>query len=407
MQIFEVEDRIAKSLTYHMRARGDDAAFWRYVQNFADTVGFSIGGADDLATVELIDECARSYAYLRRSHPAYVERLTNGNAQRTAVLAAIVDWAVVKNVPTRHFAGPMSASLTASIESARDLAKASVDDSTEVTAEDIVPDVAAPSPEELDDEPYSHDELASFAVRHFEDKLSHVVRVGEYMDPYGYYRGSRRDEHGNLYDLAIVVPTRENDLTVYDFDAEGTATVRGTWNIKMVTGPLAGSPCVSHGPVFHADGSVTSDDLMLPGHACVDEIVHPLLSDADLAAAQWAELSALLGENVYVRSVTGYVGETDDQVHVQLDPPALATIDPITIDAYIGNHQIRDYEKGNDVVDVDVDITSDDPRLENYRSMFVGMASYFQDGRREPSEIYDGYVPELDAGVEPTAFVCR
>lgn len=408
MQVFDVDNRIAKALTDHMRERGDDLPFWHYVQEFANTVGFSIRGVDDVATVELIDQCAQSYDYLKRAHPAYFRSLTESRHDRPAVLAAVVDWAVVRNVPRQHFAGPLSAALTADIDILQATAKSQrTQDGTVASATETV----ASEPEAVDEvDPeivYTHKELSTFAIRHFEDKLGHVIRVSEYGDPSGYYRGTRLDEAGGLYDLAIVEPTRESDIAVYDFDADGAATIRGTWSLTMLTGPLSGRSCFAHGPTFHSDGCVTSDDMMLPADAWLEDVTHPVLSHDDLVDAQWSEVRALSGQEVYVTSITGYVGDTVDQAYVQLDPPALVTIDPITFDRFSENYQIRDFDEGNDVIDLDLDVSSDDPRLENYRSIYCGMASFFQNGQRKPSEIYEGYQPGLDGDREPTAFVMR
>lgn len=255
---------------------------------------------------------------------------------------------------------------------------------------------------------YSHDELAEFAKAHFERKVDTVIRVAEYGDTSGYYRGTRHcDASEQLYELAMVTATSEKDLLIGDFDAEGGLTIRGTWSLTMLSGPLEGHSCFAHGPTYYEDGTAASDDMMIVTHSTVDQIRHPNLSIDDLFDLQWAEVSELSGQQVYVKAVTGYVGETDHQETILLDPPALVTIDPINRARFKNDSQIRDFDHDNDVVDLDVDISSDDPRLEEYRALYCGAPSYYQSGRRDANDIVEAYDPTLDVDREPTAVSIR
>lgn len=255
---------------------------------------------------------------------------------------------------------------------------------------------------------YTHDELATFAIEHFQSKCGRVIRVSEYGDPSGYYGGLRLSSTAFVaYELALVLPTDEIDLAVDDFDADGHPTIRGTWSIEMLTGPLKGAQCFAHGPVFHADGSVTSDNLMLPVGAQVGEIRHPLLTHEDLADLAWEDAKRLSESEVYVGACMGYVGDTNDQEHITLDPPALVVMHPYTRSTFSKEIQIRDYEPGNDVLDWDIDFVSDDPRLAGYRTTYCGAPSYYQDGRRDSNDLREAYDPTLEGDVEPTMSTMR
>jgi hypothetical protein len=393
---------------------GDDTPYWRFVENFKNTVGFQEAGNGEDKNASLLQECARQYEYIRTAHPEYFRDLTERKGDELSVLAGIVDWAVVKDLPMMHFAGFNSRNFAASIQAKRvEYGGEFPIDATETpVTRDEEPGVEAATPSA--DKPktltYTLDALIEHATKNYENKLGQVIRVTEYANESGYFGGTRDAETGERYDLALVIETPERELAIEELDEDKMPYVRGTWSLKFLTGPLTEQTGLVHSPVFYADGSF-GGDIMLTGKT-IEDMGYANLSHQDLVALAWRDAQEISEKQVYIKSCCGYYEDTDNQAYIELDPPALVTVDAISIEEFRFNsdqakYQIRDYGEDNDVIDWEFDFTSDDPRLKPFRSLWAGPASYYQSGKVDSNEIVAGYDPEQDLDKEPTIFTMR
>ncbi len=404
---------------------GDDTPYWRFVENFKNTVGFQETGTNEDKNAALLQECARQYEYIRVAHPEYFRDLTERKGDELSVLAGIVDWAVVKNLPMMHFAGFNSSKFAAAMREKNKeyggefpIASTGVveENSSVEKAEEIAVSeqpafepIAQPA---IDHEQkvYSLDALIERAVRLYQDKLGQIVRVKEYGNPSGYFSGSRETADGESYDLAILIETPEKELAVEEIGEDKLPYIRGTWSLKFLTGPLAEQKGFAHSHLLYADGCF-GGDVMFTGNN-IEDMQCASLSPQDLVTLAWRDAQAMSEKQFYIKSCCGYLGDTDEQHYIQLDPPALVTGDPISIEQFRidsdrAKFQIRDYDKGNDVIDWDCDFTSDDPRLKPYRAMWAGPPSYYQSGKVDANEIVADYDPSQDLDKEPTIFSVR
>jgi hypothetical protein len=404
---------------------GDDTPYWRFVENFKNTVGFQATGSNEDKNAALLRECARQYEYIRTAHPEYFRDLTERKGDELSVLAGIVDWAVVKNLPMMHFAGFNTSKFAASMreknmEYAGEFpiastdpvdAKASVASTEKLgVSEEPVVEAAPQSPSEPEPKAHSLDALIDKAVKLYQEKLGQIVRVKEYGNPSGYFSGTRETATGELYDLAVLIDTPEKELAIEEIGDDNLPYVRGTWSLKFLTGPLAEQKGFAHSHLLYADGCF-GGDIMFTGNN-IEDMQCADLSHQDLVALAWRDAQTLSEKQFYIKSCCGYFEDTNEQHYIQLDPPALVTGDPISIEQFRidsdrARYQIRDFDKGNDVIDWDCDFTSDDPRLKPYRSMWAGPPSYYQNGNVNTNEVVLDYDPEHDLDKEPTIFTMR
>lgn len=396
---------------------GDDTPYWRFVENFKNTVGFQELGNDEAKKAALLQECARQYEYIRTAHPEYFRDLTERKGDELSVLAGIVDWAVVKDLPMMHFAGFSTKDFAAAVQTKRDkrsgdypIAETTTPVAPITTVEEPVIEAKTPSANEPREAKYTLEALIEQAIKNYQNKLGQIIRVTEYANVSGYFRGTRDASNGQRYDLALVIETPERELAIEELDEDKMPYVRGTWSLKFLTGPLAEQTGFVHSPLLHSDGSFCGD-MMLTGRT-IEDMGHASLSHQDLVALAWRDAQAISEKQVYIKSCCGYLGDTNEQHYIQLDPPALVTGDPISIEQFRidsdrAKYQIRDFDTGNDVIDWDFDFTSDDPRLEPYRSLWAGPPSYYQSGKKDANEIVVGYDPEQDLDKEPTISTMR
>ena len=403
---------------------GNDTPFWRFVENFKNTVGFQDTGTNEEKNAALLNECARQYEYIRTAHPEYFRDLTERKGNELSVLAGIVDWAVVKNLPMMHFAGLNASNFVAAMRekskeyggefpifSAEPVDSPSIaEDNDDAVTEDTVVQTAPETTIEPEPKTYSLDDLIEKATKLYEEKLGQIVRVKEYGNPSGYYSGTRETPTGESYDLALLIETPQKELAIEELGEDNLPYVRGTWSLKFLTGPLADQTGFAHSHLLYVDGCF-GGDIMFTGNN-IDDMKCAQLSPQDLVTLAWRDAQALSEKQFYIKSCCGYLGETDEQHYIQLDPPALVMGDPISIEQFRidsdrAKFQIRDYEVNNDVIDWDCDFTSDDPRLKPYRAMWAGPPSYHQSGRVDANEIVANYDPKQDLDKEPTISAMR
>ncbi|TLX16644.1 hypothetical protein FFR93_04695 [Rhizobium sp. MHM7A] len=320
-----------------------------------------------------------------------------------------------------HFAGFSSKNFAAAVQTKRDERSGEypIDVTSTEAATPVSPVAEAEEPviggekhpaSEPPKATYTLEALIERATKNYQSKLGQIIRVTEYANVSGYFQGTRDASNGQRYDLALVIETPEKELAIGDLDENSMPYVRGTWSLKFLTGPLAEQTGFVHSPLLHSDGSFCGD-MMLTGKT-IEDMGYESLSHQDLVTLAWRDAQAISQKQVYIKSCCGYFGDTDQQHYIQLDPPALVTGDPISIDQFRidsdrAKYQIRDFDKGNDVIDWDFDFTSDDPRLEPYRSLWAGPASYYQSGKMDANEIVVGYDPEQDLDKEPTISTMR
>lgn len=402
---------------------GDDTPYWRFVENFKNTVGFHETGNSEDKNAALLQECARQYEYIRTAHPEYFRALTERKGDELSVLAGIVDWVVVKNLPMMHFAGFNSTKFAAAVqakqfeyggefpiaaaETTPDYAQANMAVEPVFVEEPIDENVSVPA--DGSKRTFTIEELVEKALKAYQDKLGQIICVTEYVVS-SYFSGTRAAKNGPPYELALVVETQNEELAIEEKDEEGLPYVRATWNIKLLTGPVAEQTGFVHSLGIHADGAF-GGEVLFTGHH-IDELGYRILSHEDLVTLAWRDAKAISGKQVYIKSCCGYFEDTDQQAYLSLDPPALVTVDPISIEEFRidsdrPKYQIRDFEEGNDVIDWDFDFTSDDPRLKAYRSLWAGPASYHQSGTMDSNEIVAGYDPRQDLDKELTIFTMR
>jgi hypothetical protein len=391
---------------------GDDTPYWRFVENFKNTIGFVGSEHNEEKNAALLEECARQYEYIRTAHPEYFQILTERKGDGLTVLAGIVDWAVVKDIPMMHFAGASLVKFATAVQVKRE--GFPIADMVSEDEEPVAPTApaveATDTPEIAPPKMYTLDELIERATKTYQEKLGQVIRVTEYANQSGYFQGSRDAEDGQRYDLAIVIETEERELAIEEIDEDKLPYVRATWNLKFLTGPLAEQIGFTHSLGMYADGAFTGD-IMFTGKT-IEDMGYSLLSHKDLVALAWRDAKALSENEVYIKACSGYFGDTDVQHYIQLEPPALVKGDPISIerfriDSVNPDYEIRDFDIDNDVIDWNLDFTSDDPRLAPYRSMWTAPTSYYQSGRLNNNEIVVGYDPTNDLDKEPTIFAVR
>jgi hypothetical protein len=431
--VFEDQGVIAKGIPMSNSAEqrimeivqkyADDTPYWRFVENFKNTVGFQEAGHDEYKKAALLQECARQYEYIRTAHPEYFRDLTERKGDELSVLAGIVDWVVVKNLPMMHFAGFNSTKFAAAVhakqfeygeefpiagaEATPDYVQDNSAEEPVFVQEPIDENASVPANEQK--QTFTIEELVEKALKTYQDKLGQIICVTEYAVS-SYFSGTRKTENGPPYELALVVETQNEELAIVEKDEEGLPYVRATWTIKLLTGPVAEQTGFVHSLGIHADGAF-GGEVLFTGHH-IDELGYRSLSHEDLVTLAWRDAKAISGNQVYVRSCCGYYKDTDESHYIELDPPAVVTGDPISIETFrIGcdhpKYQIRDFDKDNDVVDWDFDFTSDDPRLKDYRTMWAGPPSYYQSGKMDSNEIVVGYDPKQDLDKEPTIFTMR
>lgn len=409
-----VDDRHQTTMIELLKKHGDNLPFWRFVDNFSNTVGFERDLASNTKFAELVLECDRQYEYLKSAHPAYFQMLTERKGGEFVMLGAITNWAVAVDVPIQHFAGLGSVRFVENLEEKR-TAKAAEKQMAITPANEnasvIAPSESADNPAPAEETPladagfiprYTLDQLIKQAEMHYASKLGHIIRVNEYGDPAGYYRGSGDSAAFTSYDLAMVIETPSTEIAIAERDYEGHPMVRSTWSIKMLTGPIKGNRAFIHSACFYADGSVTGEGMELTTGSTIGNIMHPKLSDMDLLNAMWAELEPMVGTEVYAKAFMAYVGDGDTQDHFSFDPPVKVTLDPLTWDQVAQRAQMRSYDVDNDVLDIDIDFSfpTDDPRVENLRAGYFSIASYFQNGSRAVYDIAEGYQPEATDDAE-------
>lgn len=415
---------------------GNETPFWRFVENFKNTVDFEEINGNQTKQASLLSECARQYEYLRSEHPRYFHDLTERKGNELTVLAGIVDWAVVKNIPMTHFSGINTKDFAAKIhakhmeyggefpivaeqtmtEKPGDELKQGEPEETVVHPVEIVPvtgdqeDFVSETPAEDVPATYTMDALIEQAVKNYEAKLGHVIRVCEYRNGSEYFHGSKRAENGMAYELALVMEIEKNEIVIENHDYEEMPYVTGTWKLKLLTGPLAEKTVFASSPTLYANGTIGSD-IVTTGNTIKDMAYSPL-SHEDLVTLAWRDAKRISEQEVYIKSCCGYLGDSDEQAYISLHPPALVKIDTISIEEFRLNserprYEIRGNTKNNDVIDWDCDFSSDDPRLKSYRSMWAGPPSYYQDGKVEGNDIVVGYDPANDINEEPTIFSMR
>jgi hypothetical protein len=396
-----------------------DNTFWRFIDDFAATVDLDLNRSNIERIGNLLNEGVRRYEWLREFEPNHFARLNETDPEKLKALVAIVDWAIVENLPVSHYSrsGNREPSMFAAFAASRmaertpPIAEVILDNekiveysapinydfdgiktpSAEIfqTATPNEPEKAAVTPT-----PISADHLKALAVKAYESSLGKVIKVQHYAVPSGenYYPSV------DATTLAVVTETPSSEIGIRE-DHESEIGMRSTWSVRLMTGEHRGEMGFVHAPEFNSDGQVDPQWVLTTG-STVDDYAVAWLSEEDLVQLVRLDCIDLGGKTVTMRYVQAYVGETDDQGSFSFDPPFVATVDPFNFQYFEQDYRIDHGDEGGDlVIDMTADVSSTDERVSHLRSMWCDMPAYHLNGKVEPN---NGVVDILDEEPEYT-----
>lgn len=390
------EADIAEAIEQH----GSDRAFWQFVEDFAQTVGFDMASTYAAKTARLISECARQYAYLRNEHPDYFKRLSAGTGENLAVLLHVADIAVVSGMPVHHFAGS-NIFVAAFDERSEHHARVAEEElqaqqSAEAARQADVESAAAARKElnirvpidgfALPVRELTTQEIEKLAKDFYAQSKGRLVKVYDHIpdggDNFGYKRTSKVFSR---YDVALV---DEGGEEYVGLTAPQGRVAESTWPVVMMTGPNRGMKASIAALDFNADGSVEAHDLALvtlPGF-----ILPERLQDSELVELVRLDMIDYAERPIDVTAASVYFAGTDGQDFIRFDPPLPAVADPFDDELrdFSSMYRIDDWSQrdGISVIDVYLDFDSTDERAEQYRSMWTHGVSYTSHGLVEVGE---------------------
>lgn len=384
-----------------IEGHGADQRFWSFVASFAATIRFDMEASDAARTARLVVECARQYAYLREEHPDHFKRLAADRNAIGKVWASVAVVAVAADIPEQHFAAAGDLKTVYEVARAshaeREAAEKRKADQiarfqTAVVEMEKNPPVITKPVDGfmIGRKDFTTDEIIGLAKDFYAQSKGRLIKVRDHVliggDNFGYQRTS---EVFRNYDIAIV------DETFYGGDEEhiGLTAPRGkvaesTWPVVMLTGPNRGLKASIAAPDFHADGSVTENDMVLV--TLPSFIVPERMSDQELVELVRLDMEDYAERPINVTAATAYLAGTDDQTEAFFDPPLPAVVDPFDPELcdFSSKYRIDDWhrQQGISVIDVFLDIDSTDERTDAYRSMWTHGVSYTSHGLMEVGE---------------------
>ncbi len=392
---------IKETITAIIEKYAGDNTFWRFIDDFAATVGLDLRNGKIERIANLLGEGARRYEWLREFEPNHFARLTESNPENLKALVAIVDWAIVENLPVSHYSRVGTAvkgeemSVFASVVAAR--TPVAVSQSAVASREDveIALQLAGIDPDAvLSHQPKTAnaDELKALAVAAYENALGKVIKVSQYaihdwITPSGDYA------------LAVVRETGATEIGILENHEDGEISMRSTWSVEMLTGDHRGKSGFVHAPAFHSDGYFDPQWVRTTNHALNDDYRLAWLSEGDLIELVRLDCQDLEGKSVLVPSFSAFIGESNEQDTFAFDPPVKATVDPFNFNDFKSEYRLENEGPDNLVIDVYVDLTSDDERAANLRTLWTHGTSYYQDGRIEATGL-TVVAPDLTEEVE-------
>lgn len=350
---------------------GDEAAFWNFTAEFADTVGFSMEAEDRAATARLIAQCADQFVYIRDNHPEHYRKLCAPAVERPSIVARVAAIVVADNTKPRHFAGGTSgyfAEACAETVAANQAAIAEPDET------DYAAEASAAAREEI------AATLSDQAEQAYRSVVGRIVKASEFQTMDGtYHQGTRSsDATAELYELVLVDETEDAEIgIVANDDGDGFMIARSHWTAVVMSGPLRGERVFLTGPCFYEAGPPDGCDVL--GVGTQGSFVPERLEREDVRELALLDTLELAGTEVEVSEAVVYVGDTDDQDNLSFDPPLRAVVDPAGED--FDSRLTWDHDGGVDIAEAYLDLTSDDDRLTGYRSPWCYGAAYDTTGR--------------------------
>jgi hypothetical protein len=382
-----------------------DNTFWRFIDDFAATVDLDPKSSNIERIGNLLNEGVRRYEWLREFEPNHFARLNETDPEKLKTLVAVVDWAIVENLPVSHYSSSgnrepsMFAAFAASrlAERAPPVAAVTLDsgkivefsapinyvyDDIEMPKAEALQTAAASESKNppLTSTPISEDDLQGFALKAYESALGKVIKVHHYAVATGdnYYPAA------DTTILAVVIETPSSEIGIRE-DYEGDISMRSTWSVRLMTGEHRGETGFVHAPAFSSDGQFDPQWVMTTG-TTVDDYAAAWLSEDDLVQLVRLDCIDLGGKTVTVGYVQAYVGETDDQGSFSFDPPFVAAVDPFDFKGFEQHYRIDHGDGDGDlVIDMTADISTTDERTSHLRSMWCDMAAYHLNGKIEPN----------------------
>lgn len=379
----------------------EDNTFWRFVDDFAATVDLDLKQGRIERVCNLLIESVRRYEWLREFEPGHFKRLKESDPAKMKTLVAIVDWVIMENLPVSHYSragagasGELSA--FASLLSPRRLiAQASQNPAVAV-------DVSAAVFSELEDEPRQPEvpqfqegavqivadptqpetmneaALKALAVSAYETALGKVVKVRTYA-----IHDWINPKDG--YALAVVKETPPSEIGILEAHDGDEISMRSTWSVKMLTGEHRGETGFVHAPAFHSDGYF-NPQWVFTDNSLNKDYKTTWLSEQDLVELARRDCMDLEGKTITISAGEAYIGDTEMQELFSFDPPILATVDPFDFAQFASKYRIDNGNgRENLVIDVYLDLDSDDHQAANLRSLWCHGTSYYQDGTIEPA----------------------
>jgi hypothetical protein len=391
---------------------GDDT-FWRFVDDFAATVELDLKSGHFERIANLLGEGARRYEWLREFEPNHFARLKETDPEKLKMLVAVVDWAIIENLPVSHYSRSgnrepsMFAAFVASRLAADNKAKL-IEFSDPInfvydhipmptstiwqTAATSVPSVLAEA-SPVTPTPISDDDLKAASVKAYEDALGKVIKVKHYAVPTGenYYPAI------DTTVLAVVVETSPSEIGIRE-DYEGNEiSMRSTWSVRLMTGEHRGETGFVHSPTFHSDSHFDPQWVETTGSTIAD-YARAWLSEADLVLLLRLDCEELQGKTVSANWVQAYIGDTNQMGEFSFDPPFEATVDAFNFERFHDQYRIDNGDDNGDlVIDMYIDLSTADERLSNLRGSWCDAAAYHTNGRIEPN---NGIVSVLDQELE-------
>lgn len=376
---------------------GKDSRFWSFVASFAATVGFDMQSGDTAKTARVVTECARQYAYLAKEHPEHFRTMYTEPAAVVRVWDKVAAVALVAGVPERHFAG--TGFLKIAFEKARDEQTARKA-AEQRQAEQIARFQAAAAELQknppviempvdgfaIPPGPLTTEEIERLAQEFYVQSKGKLIKVRDHVpldgDNFGYRRTSAVFRN---YDIAIVDEKGEEHVGL---TIPGGKVAESTWPVVMLTGSNRGRKASIAAPDFHADGTVTENDIVLvtlPGF-----ILRERMGDSELVELVRLDMVDYSERPIDVTAATVYLAGTDDQDNVFFDPPLPGVVDPFDppFRNFSSMYRIDDWSQreGISVIDVYLDFESTDERADAFRSMWTHGVSYTSHGIMEVGE---------------------
>jgi hypothetical protein len=374
-----------------------DRVFWKFVEDYAATVGFDLSTTHKAKTSRLMEECARQYAFIRTEFPAHFRTLSAGNGENLPIVYHIADVAVISGLSVHHFAKSniLCEAYDERVAHHQNLAREQSEREFEAAENARIAEESRRAHQEMvsrnaripvdgfaiPEAPILTEELEDLAHRFYAQSKGRLVKVRNHVpedgDDFGYERTSKIFRH---YDAALVDEGGEDSigLTI----PEGKVA-ESSWPVVMMTGPNRGRKASIAAVDFNADGSITDQDLVIvtmPGFVLPERF-----SDDELVELVRLDMLDYAERAIDVSSASVYIEGTDDQVQVAFEPPLPAVVDPFDEGSFGSKYRLDDWSQrdGINVIDVYLDFDSTSERADKYRSMWTHGVSYTSHGVME------------------------